>query len=329
MVEQPRAIDGNSVQVKTNIGMESTVSNTLQDRSESIDFEIRPLCPALGMEVSGIDLTRALNSEQVRVLRRALVDRSVLCFRDQNLSPDQQVKFASSFGHVPQVPDSMFLVHPDNPHVSVLENDANRAPTVNNWHSDYSFAAEPDFASVLQANIIPQIGGDTVWSSMFAAYDGLSDGMKTRLEGLTAAHDYMKLYERPAKKAAWAGERGKLMQASRQKFPPVYHPVVREHPESGRKALFVNESFTRHIDDLSVNESHILLEHLFAQARVPEYQLRLSWNPGDLVIWDNRSTVHYALADYYPQHRRMHRVTVLEHPREVIPDNMGINFRQI
>lgn len=293
------------------------MSNTRQDRSGAIDFELRPLTPALGMEVSGIDLTRVLNSEQVKVLRQALIDHSLLCFRDQNLSPDQQFAFATKFGHVPQVPDSMFLVHPDNPHVSVLENDAKRAPTVNNWHSDYSFAAEPDFASVLQAVVVPQIGGDTVWSSMFAAYDGLSDGMKTRLEGLTATHDFMKLYERPAKKAAWAGERGKLMQASREKFPPVYHLVVREHPENGRKALFVNESFTRHIDGLSVNESQSLLEYLFAQARVPEYQLRLSWRPGDLVIWDNRSTVHYALADYYPQHRRMQRVTVLEHRREV------------
>lgn len=280
-------------------------------------LHLRPLTPALGLEVSGIDLALPLTADVIDALRQALVDHSVLRFRDQSLTPDQQVAFSGCFGHVPRVPDSMFLIHTDNPCVSVLQNDADRPPTVNNWHSDYSFAAEPDVASVLQAEVVPQSGGDTTWASMFAAYDSLSDGMKAHLDGMTATHDFMKLYERPAKKVAWQGGRRKLMEAQRRRFPPVSHPVVRLHPENGRKALFVNESFTRHIDDMTESESRSLLGHLFEQARVPEHQLRLSWNPGDLVIWDNRSTVHYALADYYPNFRLMHRVTVLERPRPV------------
>lgn len=296
------------------------MSMTLRNEVAEVEIKLRPATPCLGMEVSGIDLKQTLEASQIKALRQAFIDHSLLIFRGQNLTPDQQFEFASYFGHVPTAPKIMFSVHPDNPHVSILENDAQRPPTVNNWHSDYSFAAEPDFASVLQANEVPDIGGDTVWSSMFAAYDGLSDGMKMRLEGLNGIHDYMKLYERPAKKAAWQGERGKLMEAARLRFPPVSHPVVRVHPENGRKALFVNESFTRHIDELTESESRSLLSYLFEQARVPEYQFRLSWRRGDLVMWDNRSTVHYALADYHPSYRLMHRVTVLERPREFEAD---------
>jgi taurine dioxygenase len=251
----------------------------------------------------------------VASLRRALVEHGVLFFRDQRIGPAQQAAFARQFGHVPRVPDSMFRVHPESPLVSVLENDAERPPTVNNWHSDYSFAAEPDVASVLRAVVVPEVGGDTVWASMYAAYEGLSDRMQHHLDGLVAAHDFMKLYERPAKKALWQGERGRLMEEARRAFPPVYHPVVRVHPETGRKALFVNESFTRHVDGMTESESRALLGYLFEQARTPEYQVRFAWSEGAVAMWDNRSTVHYAVADYYPRHRLMHRVTVLERPR--------------
>ncbi|HZD26215.1 MAG TPA: TauD/TfdA family dioxygenase, partial [Alphaproteobacteria bacterium] len=215
----------------------------------------RPLTPAIGMEVAGVDFARPLSEAAVAALRAALNEHGVLFFRDAAPTPAQQAAFARRFGHVPRVPDSMFLVHAEEPHVSVLENDAARPPTVNNWHSDYSFAELPDYASVLHGVVVPESGGDTLWASMFAAYEGLSDRMQRHLDGLCAVHDFMKLYERPAKKALWQGERGRLMEAARRQFPPVLHPVVRAHPETGRKALFVNESFTRHIDGMSESES--------------------------------------------------------------------------
>lgn len=277
---------------------------------------LRPLTPALGMQVTGIRLADGVTDAQYRMLRRAFVDHGVLRFPGQHLTPDQQVNFSRLFGHVPPVPDSMFLVHDQNRYVSVLENDAERPPNVNTWHSDYSFAALPDLASVLQAEAVPDIGGDTVWASMFAAYDGLSDKMKARLDGLTAVHDFMELYRRPLKKALWEGPRAELMHAAQREFPPVSHPVVITHPENGRKALFVNDAFTSHINDMTTTESRSLLGFLFEQAKIPEYQLRLSWQPGDLVMWDNRSMSHYAVADYHPHYRRMHRVTVLERARD-------------
>ena len=277
---------------------------------------IRPVTPGVGAEISGVDLGADLDDATVAALRSALIEHGVLFFRDQPTTPDRQVAFARRFGHVPRVPDSMFLVHEDNPYVSVLANDAERPPTVNNWHSDYSFAEQPDFASVLRSVTVPDVGGDTVWGGMFAAWDGLTDRMQQHLEGLTATHDFMKLYERPVKKQLWQGERGRLMEAARLQFPPVSHPVVRVHPESGRKALFVNESFTRHIDGMSESESRALLGHLFEHVKAPEFQVRFRWSPDCVAMWDNRSTIHYAVADFHPARRLMHRVTVLERPRD-------------
>ncbi|WP_416897794.1 MAG: TauD/TfdA dioxygenase family protein [Minwuia sp.] len=279
-------------------------------------FQLRPVTPSVGAEVSGIDLTESLDEKAVAALRAALIEHGVLFFRDQPVTPDHQVAFARRFGHVPKVPDSMFLVHEANPHVSVLLNDADRPPTVNNWHSDYSFAPLPDFASVLRSVVVPDCGGDTVWAGMFAAWDGLPDRMQQHLDGLTATHDFMKLYERPVKKRLWEGERGRLMEAARREFPPVSHPVVRPHPESGRKALFVNESFTRHIDGMSEQESRHLLAFLFEHCKAPEFQVRFRWSPDCVAMWDNRSVIHYAVADFHPARRLMHRVTVLERLRE-------------
>lgn len=280
------------------------------------DVEFRKLTPNIGVEVTGIDLAQSLDAEILEALRSALVSQGVIFFRDQNLSTDQQVELSRRFGHVPKVPDGPFLVHEDNPFVSVLANDENRPPTVNNWHSDNTFYREPDFASVLYAAELPETGGDTVWSSTDAAYQGLSAGMQRYLDGLTAVHDFMKLYERPVKSILWEGEREQLMRKQAEDHPPVRHPVIRTHPETGRKTIFVNRSFTRHIVELSEAESRHILEFLFEHVEIPEYQVRFNWRQGSVAIWDNRCTQHYAVADYYPRVRRMHRVTVLENPRD-------------
>jgi len=283
-----------------------------EPKAEQVSLEIRPLTIAAGAELSGLDLGRPLAPAEVDGVHGALLDHGVVFFRDQPVTPDQQVAFARNFGRVPKVPDSMFRVHPDNAYVSVLENDADRPPTVNTWHSDYSFAARPDFASILRAVAVPSVGGDTIWVNMTAAYEALPDRMKHLIDGLTATHDFMHLYERPFKAYLWEGERHRHMEAARLEHPPVSHPVVRTHPETGKKALFVNESFTRHIDGMSDTEGRAILRYLIDHIRTPEYQVRFTWTPGTLAFWDNRSTVHYAVADYHPAHRLMHRVTVLK-----------------
>ena len=286
------------------------------DQLDAADpIELRPLTPSTGAEISGVDLRAPLGEAEIAALRRALVEHGVIVFRDQPVTPDQQVAFARRFGHVPEVPDSMFRVHPENAHVSILENDAEHPPTVNNWHSDYSFAAEPDMASLLRAVVVPDLGGDTIWVNTANAYDALPDRVQRHIEGLSATFDFMRLYERPQKKHLWEGARRAHMEAARQAFPPVSHPIVRMHPETGRKTLFVDESFTRHIDGMSDAESCSLLDFLFQHLRTPEYQMRLRWTKDTVVFWDNRCAVHYAVADYYPRHRLVHRVTVLERSR--------------
>ncbi len=223
-------------------------------------ISVRPISPVIGAEITGIDLSRELSAAAAAEILEAILDHLVVFFPDQDITPDRQAAFARHFGDVPKVPDSMFRVHADNPCVSVLENDAERPPTVNNWHSDYSFAARPDFLSVLHARSIPDVGGDTIWVNMYAAYEALTDPMKAHLAGRVATHDFMKLYERPFKRHLWKGERFEYMEAARLEHPPVGHPVVRTIPETGRRALYINESFTRNIEDLDERESASLLD---------------------------------------------------------------------
>ena len=276
-------------------------------------ISVSPINPVIGAEITEVDLSRELDSATAAEILGAILDHLVVFFPDQDVTPDRQAAFARHFGDVPEVPDSMFRVHADNPYVSVLENDAERPPTVNNWHSDYSFAARPDFLSILHARSIPDVGGDTIWVNMYAAYEALTEPMKAHLAGRVATHDFMKLYERPFKRHLWEGERFEYMEAARHEHPPVRHPVVRTIPETGRRALFVNESFTRNIEELDERESASLLGFLFEHVRTPEFQIRYRWKPNTLAVWDNRVTVHYAVADYHPRHRLMHRVTVLNH----------------
>lgn len=291
--------------------MAVAVAHPAEHGTADAEVTVRPLTCAAGAEISGIDLRDPLSDPNRRVILDALRDRGVVFIPGQAITPAQQVAFARAFGHVPNVPDSMFRVHPEQPCVSVLENDADRPPTVNTWHSDYSFAARPDYLSVLWSKSVPAFGGDTIWVNMVAAYDGLPERMQRMVEGLFATHDFMYLYERPFKKFLWEGERYDYMEAARLEHPPVSHPVVRTIPETGQKALFINESFTRHIDGVRENESRSILGYLIEHIKTPEFQVRYRWSAQTLAVWDNRTTAHYAVADYHPAHRLMHRVTVL------------------
>jgi taurine dioxygenase len=268
-------------------------------------LDLAPLSPTIGAEVHGVDLAQPLEDKTRDALLDALLGWKVLFFRDQDITAAQQVAFARQFGDLevhpfaPKAegfPEVMVLAHDDAPPVD-------GAYRENIFHSDVSWRDSPSMASVLRAVEVPHIGGDTLWADMYAAYEGLSKGMRTFLDGLTAVHDFL-----PAFRHAMAPNAVAEMRA---KFPPVEHPVVRTHPVTGRKLLYVNASFTVRIAGMGLDESHALLDFLTTRAATPEYQCRFRWRPNSVAMWDNRCTQHYATQDYWPQRRVMERVTII------------------
>ncbi len=263
-------------------------------------FGVRPKSPTIGAELVGIDL-RQLDDDTFADLRRALLEWKVLFIRDSGLDPETHAALGARFGELEYHP---FLTNrEDQPIVVRFEKSQTTAGYENVWHSDVSWRAVPSLGSLLRAVEVPPTGGDTLWADMAAAYDCLPADVKERIDGLEAVHD-------------WIDTFGALMPAEerdalRADFPPSVHPVVRTHPETGRKTLYVNAIFTREIVGLDPVEGDRLLEYLCRQADYPEYQCRWTWTPGDLAIWDNRATQHYASSDYHPQRRVMERITVI------------------
>ena len=282
--------------------------------ASSVALEIRPITPSIGAEVRGLDVT-ALDEDGAETLRRAVRTHLVLFLRGQRLEPEDQLAFARRFGEI-EPPHPVFAHLPEHPQVSVLESKGGERLYTDEWHTDVTFRALPAMGSILYARIVPEIGGDTLWSSMYAAYDALAESMKRAIDGLTAIHDVCGggPHGRVAtyREIVLAGpDAPRRLAEIEREFPPVSHPVVRTHPETGRKGLFVNRSFTTRIDGLSKLESSWLLGLLFEHTEQPAFQLRHRWQRDDLVIWDNRCTQHLAVADYAPAHRLMHRVTVV------------------
>ncbi|NUP30575.1 MAG: taurine dioxygenase [Streptomycetaceae bacterium] len=264
-------------------------------------FDLAPCTPTIGAEVAGVDLARPLGPELRDELHRALLEWKVLFFRDQNLSAPQHRDFARNFGTSEIHP---FLPKADGVDEVVRLSRGADSPAVENvWHSDASFETTPPMGSILRAVHVPDAGGDTLWADMGAAYDGLTAETRERLDGLLAVHDFTQTFGKNLSPEELA--------ARQKKFPAVAHPVVRTHPETGRRLIYVNRVFTHHIDGLPDDESRELLAFLYDQARHPEYQVRLRWRPGTIAFWDNRATQHYASADYYPNTRIMERVTIL------------------
>jgi taurine dioxygenase len=260
---------------------------------------------SLGAEISGVDLRQPLSDEAFNAIQNALVEHELIIFRNQDITSENLIDFGRRFGEL--------TVHPFAPHdekAAVLikfRNDETNPPFATDvWHSDETFRAEPPMATILCAKVVPAIGGDTMFASMSAAFEGLSDRMQQLISGLEAIHDW-----KPFKRLFDNTEEDRK---SRQHFellyPPQLHPVVRIHPVSGRKVLFVNPQFTIAIKDMDERESRLLLDTLFHQALTPEYQFRLHWAAHTIAMWDNRSTQHYAVNDYYPQRRFMERVTI-------------------
>jgi taurine dioxygenase len=264
------------------------------------------LTRGFGSVVSGVDLSQELPQSVIDRLSELLVERKVLLFRNQPLTPRSQRDFAARFGSLHVHP--IYPVLPELPEILLLDTHEAFLPDNDNWHTDVTFSKTPPLAGILAAKRIPSVGGDTLWSDSTAAYEALSAPLQRLLEGLTAQHSVAKSF--PPER--WQSDPAFKERYERAvaKHPPVNHPVIRTHPVSRRKGLFVNEGFTTHINELKPRESEALLEFLFAHAGQPEFTLRWRWAVDDVAFWDNRDTQHYAVADYLPERRTMHRATV-------------------
>jgi taurine dioxygenase len=264
------------------------------------------LAPALGAVVHNLDLAGPLPDRIIHAIRDGLDEHQVLFFRDQTLSPAQQRDFAARFGELHVHP--VYPQHETVPEIMILEYDENLKGHQNNWHTDVTFIETPPFGSVLYADDVPPAGGDTIWASSYAAFEALSPAFQNFLSGLHAVHDFAKNFTPDRFRTYGVGEK---LDDTYNKHKPVLHPVVRTNPKTGRKGLFVNRSFTSHIAGLEKSESEAILEYLYRHLETPEFQLRWRWTKGAVAFWDNRFTQHYALSDYFPQHRRVRRATIL------------------
>ncbi|PLQ00558.1 TauD/TfdA dioxygenase family protein [Cupriavidus pauculus] len=285
---------------------------TIADVETVQDFEIRPLDAALGAEVIGLDLDQPLSAEDFRRIHRAHLDHHVVVFRDQRITPAQQIAFSRRFG-----PLQIHVLHQfqlaDHPEILIVSNVLKDGKPIglgdagHFWHSDLSYKETPSLGSLLHAIELPAEGGDTLFANMHAAYDGLPAALKQKIEGLTAEHTYLARYAELQKRSPW---RPNLTPEQIAQVKPVVHPVVRTHPETGRRALFVSEHFTTKIVGLPDDESRALLDELFAHSVRPEYVYRHPWRAHDLVFWDNRSLLHLAAGT--PDHLRrvMFRTTI-------------------
>ncbi|MGH3311667.1 MAG: TauD/TfdA dioxygenase family protein [Streptomyces sp.] len=263
-------------------------------------IEVVPQGRIIGAEIRGADLSQPLEPALREELNRALLEWKVLFFRGQGISSAQQRAFAAHWGELETNP---LLARGSSEEVVRFDKGAGATPTFENvWHADVTFRERPALGAVLQLREVPPMGGDTMWADMAAAYDNLPDAVKTRIEGAVAVHDFIPGFAR-----FYGPEKLIPLQ---EEFPPVEHPVVRRHPETGRRMLFVNTSFTTHIVGMDRAESDQLLGYLVRQAHVPEYQVRFRWQAGDIAFWDNRATQHYAVDDYAPHRRVAERVAI-------------------
>ncbi len=281
-------------------------------------FSVKPLTPRFAAEIVGLDASRPLADEVFAMVRQAWLEAGgLLVLRDQRLSTDQHIAFSRRFGPLFGAPGETPLqrtvsryIHPDHPEIYRVSNKLKdgepmgRARAGTYWHSDVSFKERPAAASILHAIEIPSIGGDTLFADMSRAYEALSETMKAALEPLRAVHDF-------AQTAATQFAKPIVVEDDLKGDNRSVHPVVRTHPETGRRSLYVNPGMTTHLDGFAAPESKAILDFLFAHATRPEFVYRHRWQRGDVVIWDNRSLMHYAVADYGEEPRYMERTTVI------------------
>ncbi len=272
-------------------------------------LQVVRLRPNIGAEIRGADLAAGISEAQAAAVRAALNAHEVVILRDQHIDAAQQMAFARHFGDLSIHPFSPNL--PNRPEMIVLDNSGDNPPlSTDVWHSDETFRKAPPMATILCAKTVPPLGGDTLFASMTSAFDGLSDRMQALISGLEAIHDFKPF--RALFPDTPEGRRALL--DLENDFPKTAHPIVRIHPETDRKVLFVNPQFTVGIKGMKEEESRTILDFLFRQAQIPEYQFRLEWAAGTVAFWDNRSTQHYATHDYLPHRRTMERVTIAGDP---------------
>ena len=265
-------------------------------------IEVTKLTPMIGAEIRGVDLTRPMPDDVFDDVHRAFLDNSVVFFKGQKpIPPETQIALGQRFGKL--------HVHPAAPHMDgypevfvIHAHKGSRIANGNNWHTDVSCDREPPLGTMLQLHLLPGVGGDTLFASMYAAYDALSGPMRRFLEGLTARHESEHVY------------RGRYADRNVDDTGKVYsettHPVVRTHPETGRRALYVNRTFTTRIEELEAAESRALLRFLCDHMEQPRFQVRFRWELNDMAFWDNRCVQHHAMWDYWPEERKGHRVTI-------------------
>lgn len=282
-----------------------------------MSMTVKRLSYGIGAEILGVDLTRPLGDDQIAQIRRAWVENCILLIRDQELTPEQHIAFSKRFGKLDDHSALFKYRHSEHPEIFIVTtrpnadgSPSNTRETGVNWHSDLSYTLRPAMGSMLYCLEIPEIGGDTMFANMYLAYDALSEGMKRMIEPLHAVHDY-----------AWAihdtekGRDPEFAAAHKKINPPVVQPMVRMHPETGRKTLYVSEGVTTQIEGMTPDESRPILQTLFRSSVRPEFTFRHHWRKYDLIMWDNRCAMHKALRDRVPgTYRHMHRTTVLGEP---------------
>ena len=273
--------------------------------SRTLPFEVNRLSPTIGGELLGVDLREDLTSEIKELIYEALLVYKVIFFRDQDLTTDQHIHFSKNFGDLEVHPFAPFKE--GYPEVLKITHNEKSPGRENLWHSDVTWRKEPSLGSVLRMLEKPENGGDTLFSDMYAAYDDLSDEVKQRLEGAVAVHDFVGFRKRLIKE----GKSPKEIEAFNKKFPMPEHPVFRTHPDTGKKVIYVNRAFTQYIKGWEEKESKDMLDFLYSRASTPEYQCRFAWENNSIAFWDNRACQHYANSDYWPQIRRVERVTIV------------------
>ncbi len=270
------------------------------------NIDVRPMTPRIGAEIHGADLAQDLGNQTFQEIHDALMEHQVVFFRDQEMTLDQHKAFGRLFGQLqihpaspgPEGHPEIVVIHAD----ADTNRSAGRTWQSTHWHTDVSCVREPPMGSILHLNTVPPVGGDTLFASMSAAYEALSAPMKTYLENLTATHDGERV---------WRGRYSDQgVDDSGTVYPRAVHPVIRTHPITGRKGIFVNSPFTTHINEIPRDESDDILGYLYKHCGKPDFQVRFRWQPNSVAFWDNRCVQHLALWDYFPETRSGYRVTI-------------------
>ena len=272
-------------------------------------IEVSPLSPALGGIVSGVDIATGVSDQQFAEIRQAFIDYSVIFFRDQQITPDQHIEFARRWGEINV--NRFFQAVDSHPIIAEVRKEADQKKNIGaEWHTDHSYDEIPAMGSILYAREVPAVGGDTLFASMYAAYDALSDGLKQMLSSMNAVHSSRHVFGEVAYSGRDLDDLGSRLGNTEAATQDAIHPVIIKHPLSDRPALYVNGDFTVKFENWTQEESQPLLDYLYAHARQNEFTCRFHWQQGSMAIWDNRATHHCALNDYHGERRLMHRITI-------------------